>query len=261
MANISEYEKKLLKDRLKTQWTYTSNAIEGNTISLGDTAFIIENGLTIQGKSIKEHNEVIGHAKAIDIIYDMINKDKILESDLFLLHKAVQSNIVIDIFAPIGEYKNEPNARYVEINGNLEYKLYPSPKSIPHLMKLWFSQFEKIEYIYDFEKCVDVYTNMHISFTAIHPFFDGNGRMGRLVSNIPLLKSGLLPIIIDNTKRQEYIKLLSSYNISAKELDQNSTELIEKNQEYYNLREFFKTQYQNSQKILDEITSKRGSRV
>jgi len=63
---------KSLQDELKIQWTYTSNAIEGNTISLGDTAFIIEYGLTVKGKSIREHNEVIGHSRAIDIIYKFL---------------------------------------------------------------------------------------------------------------------------------------------------------------------------------------------
>ena len=72
MANIydgmTKTAIKTLQDELKIQWTYTSNAIEGNTISLGDTAFIIEHGLTVKGKSIREHNEVIGHSRAIDIV-------------------------------------------------------------------------------------------------------------------------------------------------------------------------------------------------
>jgi Fic family protein len=66
MDKITKYDRIALKDRLKVDWTYSSNAIEGNTISLGDTAYIIQYGLTIKGKSIAEHNEVIGHAKAIE---------------------------------------------------------------------------------------------------------------------------------------------------------------------------------------------------
>ena len=94
---------------------------------------------------------------------------------------------------------------------------------------------------------------MHIGFTAIHPFFDGNGRLARLISNIPLLKSGCLPIIIDNTDRQEYIQLLSNYNIKAKPLDNSSKILVEKNKEYEKLKEFFKDQYKNSSKLLETI--------
>ncbi|MEK8018501.1 MAG: hypothetical protein VSS75_016650, partial [Candidatus Parabeggiatoa sp.] len=59
--------------RLKVEWTYNSNALEGNTISLGDTQFIIEYGLTIKGQSIQEHNEVIGHARAIELVYDLLD--------------------------------------------------------------------------------------------------------------------------------------------------------------------------------------------
>ena len=90
----------MFKERLKIEWIYRSNDIEGNAISLGDTAFIIENGLTIKGKTIVEHNEVVGHAWAINIIYEMLSKKSFNEEDLFLLHNAVQSNIVIDIELP-----------------------------------------------------------------------------------------------------------------------------------------------------------------
>ena len=77
-------DQKQLKERLKIEWTYSSNAIEGNTISLGDTAFIVEYGLTIKGKSIVEHTDIIGHAKAIDIIYELIEQNSITEENLFL---------------------------------------------------------------------------------------------------------------------------------------------------------------------------------
>ena len=76
-SDLTNSDLKLIKQRLKIEWTYTSNAIEGNTISLGDTAFIIEHGLTIKGKSVVEHADIIGHAKAVDLIYELIQKDTI----------------------------------------------------------------------------------------------------------------------------------------------------------------------------------------
>lgn len=97
---LTSYQEKALKQRLKIDWTYRSNAIEGNTISLGDTAFIIENGLTIKGKSIVEHNEIIGHARAIDLVYDMIEQKNINKEDICLLHKAVQTDFVVDSECP-----------------------------------------------------------------------------------------------------------------------------------------------------------------
>jgi Fic family protein len=261
MPNLDElniFEKEEFLKHLKITWTYNSNAIEGNSLNYNETQFIVENGLTVKGKPLKEHNEVVGHTRAIDLIFDFIKKDMITQDDIFLLHKAIQTDVIIDIFCPIGEYKVEENGRMINVDNKLKYLPYPSPKSIPHLMELWFDEFEKIQKIDTFDECVDIYTDMHISFTAIHPFFDGNGRMARLISNIPLLKSGFLPIIIDNTNRQDYIQLLSNYNLSVNELDEKSTKLVEKNEEYKRLKEFFKDQYKNSTNILEEI--KRSKR-
>lgn len=251
---LTAYEAKALKQRLKIDWTYKSNAIEGNTISLGDTAFIIENGLTIRGKSIVEHTEIVGHAKAIDLIYEMIKQDSINRDDICLLHKAVQTEFLMDSECPIGAYKVQPNGRYIKMpNGKYEHFFYPHPNDMEHLMGLWFSQFGEIKEIQSFDECVKIYTNMHLSFASIHPFFDGNGRLARLVANIPLLKNGFLPLIVNNEDRQEYIGLLSDYNLEAKELNAKSTILIEENQAYQKLKEFFKEQYNYSQELLDEI--------
>ena len=149
MPNIYEgmtkTAQKTLLDELKVRWTYTSNAIEGNTISLGETAFIIEYGLTIKGKSVREHNEVLGHSRAIDIIYKLLNKDILDKDDIFELHVAIQTNIVIDSECPIGDYKVVENGRYILDNNNKrEYLAYPYPNDIKHLMDIWFSEFSDI---------------------------------------------------------------------------------------------------------------------
>lgn len=253
LDDLNRFEKEEFFKHLKITWTYNSNAIEGNSLSYGDTEFIIENGLTVKGKPLKDHNEVIGHVKAIDLIYELIKKDKIEEEDIFLLHKAIQTNIVVDIECPIGAYKVVENGRMLRVDERPEYFPYPHPKDVAYLMKLWFKEFGELKSCNGFEGCLELYTDIHISFTAIHPFFDGNGRLARLIANIPILKSGYLPIIINTTDRQEYIKLLSSYNLKAKKLDSNSKTLIEKNEEYEKLKEFFKSQYQNSKNILDTI--------
>jgi len=251
---LTAYEAQALKQRLKIDWTYKSNAIEGNTISLGDTAFIIENGLTIKGKSIAEHNEIVGHARAIDLVYEMLEKNTFTKDDICLLHKAIQTEFIIDSECPIGSYKVQANGRYVKMtDGKYEHYFYPHPNDMEHLMGLWFESFANIKKLQSFDECVKAYTDMHLSFASIHPFFDGNGRLARLVANIPLLKSNFLPIIVNNEDRQEYIELLSSYNLTSKLLDKNTTKLIEENQEYHKLKEFFEKQYKNSQQLLDEI--------
>jgi len=253
LDDLNRFEKEEFFKHLKITWVYNSNAIEGNSLNYGETQFVVENGLTIKGKPLKDHNEVIGHAKAIDLIYTLLEKDILTPDDIFLLHKAIQAEIVIDIECPMGAYKVVENGRMVYIDNDLKYIPYPHPNDVPYLMDLWFDKFSKILKIKSFEKCVEIYTDMHISFTSIHPFFDGNGRLARLVSNITLLQSGYLPIIIDTADKQEYIQLLSDYNIKAKPLDGKSEVLIEKNQEYFRLKEFFANQYKNSKKILETI--------
>lgn len=127
--------------RLKVEWTYTSNALEGNTISLGETEFIIESGLTIKGNSIQEHNEVIGHARAIDLVYELLDKELLEKQDIFNLHKTVQTQVVFDIYSPIGEWKKESNGRYVKQNERLIYKSYPKPEDMEYLMRFWLADF------------------------------------------------------------------------------------------------------------------------
>lgn len=257
MDELNRFEKEELLKQLKIEWTYNSNAIEGNTINLGDTAFVIEHGLTVKGKSLKEHHEVIGHAKAIDIIYTILDKDELQANDIFILHKAIITEFIVDTEAPMGAYKVVENGRYVRINEKATYVPYPHPEDIDHLMGLWFESFSIFKKLHSFDECVELYTDMHLAFASIHPFFDGNGRLARLLANIPLLKNGYLPLIVSNEDRQEYIELLSSYNLEAKVLDKNSTNLIEKNEQYEKLKEFFKDQYKHSQRLLDEIRRSR----
>ena len=252
---LNRFEKEELLKQLKIGWTYNSNAIEGNTLKLGDTAFVIEYGLTVKGKPLREHNEVIGHAKAIDLIYEYIEQDSFTPKMLFVLHKAIITEIIIDTEAPMGAYKVVENGRYIHIDNRATYLPYPHPNDIEHLMGLWFNEFGDISVtLEDFDTCVRQYTDMHISFTSIHPFFDGNGRLARLVANIPLLKNGFLPIIVSSDDRQEYIELLSAYNLKAPILNNKTTKLIEKNEEYEKLYRFFYDQYKNSKELLDEIT-------
>jgi len=251
---LNNYQKKAIRDRLKIEWTYTSNAIEGNTVSLGDTAFIVEEGLTVSGVTLKEHEEVVGHARAVDIIYELLLKDELLEEDLFKLHKAVQTSLVIDTDCPLGAYKVEVNGRYIDVDGISEHRYYPHPRDITHLMALWFDEFRDISQQHlSLQEAIKKYTRCHIGFAAIHPFFDGNGRLARLLSNIYMLKNGYLPLLVNNKKRKLYIELLSRYNLHSDNLDAKSETIIEENEYFDALYRFFTSEYQHSQHLLDEI--------
>ena len=254
LNTLSPFEREALLKQLKITWTFTSNAIEGNTLTLGDTAFIVEEGLTVSGKSLKEHNEVLGHMKALDIIYTLLKNDTFTENDLFLLHKAVQTEILIDYEKPNGAYKCVPNGRWLNIDNRSQYFYYPLPANVEKLMGLWFERFANIDRkILSEEDAIKIYTDMHLSFTSIHPFWDGNGRLSRLISNLPLLKSEYLPIIINNEHRQQYIALLSNYNMTAKPLDDSTENLIEENEAYFDLLDFFTQAYDYSKMLLQNL--------
>jgi len=209
-AALQEQTLKLLRDF----WTHNSTAIEGNTLTLGDTQFILDEGLTISGKPIKEHQEIIGHASAIELIYNMLTTGVTSES-FFNLHKAVQSEIIHDIDKPYGAWKVEPNGtRVLDANGRFTYFEYAAPRYVGILMQQVISFINDNNSFETVEDAINIYTKIHVAIAHIHPFWDGNGRIARLVANIPLLKAGYPPIVIPCERRREYIQLLANYELS-----------------------------------------------
>ncbi|MEI6891816.1 MAG: Fic family protein [Pontiella sp.] len=193
-------------------WTHDSTAIEGNTLTLGDTIKVLELGLTISGKSLKDHEEVYGHAKAIELIYDLMNKEKIAAEDLFNLHRCVMQKSAIDSLRPIGNWKREHNGTTGLRDGKPVYMEYATPSDTPKLMTRWIKEFNRKLSSADSElKAINVYAWCHLSFVRIHPFFDGNGRVARLIANLPLLRCGQPPLLISMGRRPEYIDMLWSY--------------------------------------------------
>lgn len=207
-----------LLNQLRDLWTHNSTALEGNTLTLGETAFILSEGLTVSGKSLREHQEVAGHARAIELLYDLLKQDKpITENDLFTLHQAIQTSIVIDIYQPIGAWKREPNGTYALTSDNNQTFIdYATPSDVPALMTEWLVMLNNaLDLTMDAEMALNIYSDLHLAFVRIHPFADGNGRMARLISNLPVLKSGLPPILIDRNRRREYLMALSAYDIKV----------------------------------------------
>jgi len=211
--------------KLRDLWTHNSTALEGNTLTLGDTNAILELGLTISGKPLREHHEIIGHAKAIDLIYQ-ISTQTLDKEKLFALHKAVQTEIVIDIYQPVGRWKVEKNYTNSMTSSGKQVTIeYAAPTDIDGLMT------QLIEIINDWdidaitpENAHESYAKIHLALIHVHPFADGNGRLVRLIANLPLLKAGLAPLLIDQSKRREYITLLADYQsaIPVPKLDKNS---------------------------------------
>ncbi len=254
-----------LKERglheLKIMWTYTSNAIEGNTLSWEDTKFIIEEGLTVSGKSIREHNEVMGHVKAIDIIYRILDQNTITKENLFSLHKAIQTGIIIDVYSPIGAWKKEINGVYANIDGKRSFHQFCEPEHVEYLMNLWFDKFKSYPKEEALDNLIKRYAEMHLSFVSIHPFFDGNGRIARLISNWPLMKSGFPPIIIRKEKRGEYLHIISHYTHQTPTLNSQTKEILDINNKYYlKFVEFCRNEYKQTKKLLNDVNELQKKR-
>ncbi len=216
ISGLDDDLKLSLQNQLKILWTYNSSAIEGNTLSLGETYHVLTEGLTINGKPLSHHNEVVGHARAVDLIQNYARRNtEISEHDIFDLHKAVQSQVIVDVYYPVGAWKKEPNSSNIILDDkSIINDTYALPNDVPDLMKIWIERLNDFLVKPQQPKPIESYIWLHASFVRIHPFVDGNGRIARLLSNLPLIKSGLLPVVIDNKKRIRYIRKLAKWQIS-----------------------------------------------
>lgn len=186
-------QSKALKEHFKIGLTYSSNALEGNTLSLIETKVIIEDGLTIGGKSLTEIDEATGHARAYDFIFELITNDKITLADILKIHKLFYQNIDPD---NAGSYR----IKKVFISG-MDVTL-PDPTKIESLMQKLES--DLISFKTKLHPIVYAAT-VHNKFVTIHPFMDGNGRTARLLMNLILIKAGYSITIIPPIFRSEYI--------------------------------------------------------
>lgn len=196
---FNDFVVKQLKDYYRIGLTYTSNAIEGNTLTESETKVIIEDGLTIGGKSLREHFEVVGHAKAYDHIYSLLNKN-ISEEDVLFLHRLFFQQIDME---NAGRYRRQN----VIITGT-DF-LPPDYIDIPGLMTRHIKNLHRIPVETHPLECA---SDLHAEFESIHPFIDGNGRIGRLLLSILTIKYGYCPVIIPPIRRAEYIMAMQKSN-------------------------------------------------
>jgi len=195
-----------LDEEFTIAWTYNSNAIEGNTLSLQETEIVINRGITIGGKTVNEHFEAINHKNGIDYIKSVINrKEKITEKTIKKLHELILHSID-DTEA--GNYRRQ-NVRILGAN-----HIPPQSVKIPRLMN------EFIEWLYQNEYANSIpqlTADIHYKLVMIHPFIDGNGRVARLLMNLILMKHGYPPAIILKVDRKRYYRVLNEANSGKKE--------------------------------------------
>ena len=223
LEGLSTARKTALLQQLRDLWTHTSTAIEGNTLTLGDTHVVLEHGLTVSGKPLKDHREVIGHARAIEILYATLNRPT-TEDTIFALHKVVQTDVVTDIYKPNGAWKVEPNGSYVVTRDNQQvYVNYADPQDVPQLMReVIMSINATSQPPMTLDTAHRTFAKIHAGVAHVHPFWDGNGRIARLLANVPLLRAGLPPIMIPNTERPTYIQLLAEYELAVGQINEET---------------------------------------
>ena len=184
---------KNLHEDLVLRWTYNSNAIEGNTLTLMETKVVLE-GITIGGKSLREHFEAINHRDAILFVEELVQKNQSLaEWDIRSIHQLILNNIDS---AHAGVYRNTN----VLISGARH--IPPEHYLVSEQMTDFITSVN--EKLHPVERAARI----HVDFVGIHPFVDGNGRTSRLLMNLELMKNGYPPIVISVEQRLAYYQAL-----------------------------------------------------
>ena len=190
-----------IREALTVEWTYNSNSIEGNTLSLRETQMVLQDGITIKGKSLREHFEAKNHERAVNLLYKLVDScDTLSIHEILSLHGLVLNSIEEE-FA--GRLRNGG----VRISGA---NFVP-----PNAMKVSGLMDELLAFVDENPlnlNVIELTTIFHHRFVWIHPFFDGNGRTVRLAMNLLLMKQGFPPAIILTNDRLKYYNALNDAN-------------------------------------------------
>lgn len=197
---------KSLKESINLEWTYNSNGIEGNTLTLRETQVVLE-GITVGGKSIKEHLEAINHEKAILFLDDLVKDNQpISEWNIKNIHQLILKDI-----------DNENAGRYRKENVTIKGATHIPPDylKVPELMeKLILTYNTWSEYHPIIQAAL-----LHGELVKIHPFVDGNGRTSRLLMNLDLMNSGYNPVVIKKESRLKYYEALDKAHTTGNYTD------------------------------------------
>lgn len=194
--------KKEMYKWLKTELAYTSNAIEGNTLTRKETELVIDDGITSTSKPLQHYIEAVNHAKAFEKIIAFLEENKNINENFMLnIHKIILTGLDDD---NAGFYRN----CRVRISGSTV--IMPNPLKVPYLMTDFYNWLSDNM---DNEPITAILA--HLKFVSIHPFVDGNGRSARLLMNTILLKFGFVPIVIRPTDRKKYLSVVEIYQLKG----------------------------------------------
>jgi len=197
-----------LDDWFRVELTYTSNAIEGNTLTRRETALVVEKGLTVGGKSLAEHLEATNHAQALDWVKDQVKRKptSLTEKDILHIHDVILKGI---------DDANAEHYRSVPVRISGSEVVLPNPRKVPDLMQDfadWLSHDQGLH-------PVELAAEAHYRLVTIHPFVDENGRSARLLMNMILLMSGYPAAIIRKRDRLSYISSLEKAQLGGSQDD------------------------------------------
>ena len=194
-----------LKEYYRIGLTWSSNAIEGNTMTISETKVILEDGLTVGGRPLRDFYETVGHGEAYDFMFSMIKKKTIDQKDIKTIHYLFYRKIDE---TQAGIWRTER----ILVSGS-QYP-FPKPEDIQEQMQAlenWINQ-ERNRY-----HPVRFAALLHLKFVSIHPFIDGNGRTSRLLMNLALIQKGYQLAIIPPILRTEYNDTIRQYQNKGKE--------------------------------------------
>lgn len=195
---LTPAEVEALREVFLVEHTYNSNAIEGNTLTLQETSLVLQ-GMTIDQKPLKDHLEVVGYKEAFEYIEQLAKEDKPLtEYDICSIHALVLAHRKEDC----GQFRRVP----VRIAGAL------TEPAQPYMIEPLINELlEDLQSKYKNMHIVEMAALFHLRFESIHPFIDGNGRTGRLLMNLQLIRAGLPPINVKFSDRKKYYDAFDSY--------------------------------------------------
>ncbi len=202
-----------MKKFYDVKFTFNSNAIEGNTLTQSETEMVLEKGITIGGKTLKEHLEVIGHKEAIDYIEELVQQESVIgEREIKDIHSVIMQKV---------DKKEAGRYRNLDVRAAGTGHVYPPHYKVQDLMDNFIDwlQSDEAKMLHPIEFA----TLAHYKLASIHPFRDGNGRISRLLMNFILFQKGYPVAVISNETRKNYIESL----IFAQENKDDTNQFLE----------------------------------
>ena len=188
-----------LRDYYRIGLTYASNALEGNTLTISETKVVLEDGITVGGKPLRDVYEAVGHGDAYDHMFSLLHQKDITVNDIFELHKLFYQRI---------DPQSAGCCRSHDVIVTGSTYTFPSPDELPEKLEelgIWMKEarykLHPVEYA----------AWLHLLFVSIHPFADGNGRTARLAMNLALIQRGYQMAVVPPASRAEYLSAIARY--------------------------------------------------